>query len=313
MISEIEREAQIYRMRNLLAAGNRVVWSQSSFPQEHRPDVEVLAPLIRIDTGIASELTTHPGLKPEVIQSYADSAAASKDESDKIAWYDFESREITVNPLLAGDSDEVARRTVYHEASHDVSNQPETISSDRFTAQEADRIRLIVEAGFPEDAKPRLEDVYLIKSGFRRYVMSDGYLISMLFGGEIGHFDELYSTSHEIITDQIYRRGGDIFSFDLDARRGLLRSVGRESHPGFSLMLMKVLQVIDWRDLLTAFKTGDIKKTVRVLREKADDPEYGDGILLNLFEAMKSDEERIYSVNRALGASFTRLEDFRRP
>lgn len=310
MISEVEREMQVYRMRGLLSAGNRVVWSQSTFPEQHRPDVGALTPLIRIDTSIANELKPHPGMKPEVLEAYSEEAKAKREVSDKIAWYDFESREITLNPLLALDSDEVARRIVFHEASHDVDSRPEIILPAEFTRQEVDRLKAIIELGFPEGARLKLEDVYMVKSGFRRYVMSNGFLISMLLGGDIEHFNELYSTSHEMVTDQVYRRGGDIQHFDSDARSGQLRVLDGENHPYFATMLMKVLQVIDWRDLLSAFKTGDLRKAIRVLRENADDPEYGDGILLGLFEAMKRDEERIYFVNRALGASFTRPEDF---
>lgn len=307
MISELDREVQIHRMRGLLTAADRIVWSKSSFPAEHRPDVAGLSSGIKIGTNIDNNLEPHPQMRPEVVVSFQASAQRAKTVSDKIAWYDISTRQMVFNPILAGNSDEKVRRIIYHEAASDISDKQELVSRDQFTDEEISRVEEVISAAFPDDNPFSIDQVYMIKSGFKKYIMAEGFLISMFFTEEVDNLDEIYPTIHEIVTDQIYRRGGDIEYFDSDARNGHLRIVGLEGHQNFARMLFRVLTVIDWRDLLTAFKTGNIEDALDVLEDKAVDPDYGAGILMELFEAMKHDEELIERANRALGASFSDL------
>lgn len=305
MISELDREIQVHRMQGLLSAADRIAWSRPSFPGEHRPDVAALSPKIGIGTNVAQELEPHPQMRPEVLEYFQKSAARARAVSNKVAWYDFSTREMILNPLLVGGPDDEVLKVIYHEAATDISNRASVVLPSQFSPDEIVRVREVLQAAFPPGAAPSIDEASITRSGFKKYIIVGEFLISMFYPAEIENFDEVYPTVHEMVTDQIVRRGGDVEYFDSDAKSGQLRTVGFESHQSFAGMLFRVLTVIDWRDLLSAFKTGDFHDTLAVLEKTAYNKDYGAGILAELFTAMKEDEELIERVNRLSGRSFS--------
>jgi hypothetical protein len=308
MLTEVEREVQVYRFSQFLTDADRRVWSKPGFPEHHRPDVPSLSHGIRIGTGIESHFEPHPGLKPEVLEMFRTNLQELRESSNSAAFYDILTRQLTFNPILAFGPDDHARRFAYHEAASDISNRMVLISPEEFTSWERARAEAILREGFADGNRPTLDELHIARSGFLRYLMMGDYLLSSLLPADIHYADEAYPTIHEIVTDQIIRRGGDVEYFDSDAKSGKVRIVGRESHLRFSSMLFRVMTMVDWRDLLDAYKTGELKEAAVLINDRTGE-DIGSGIIIELFNAMKEDEETIEDVNRGLGVSFTRPED----
>src|SRR5579884_2185731 len=259
MLSEAEKEVQVHRLKGFLTEAQEKVWKQTDFPSEHRPDYDFLVDHIKIGETYSHIDNPPPNIKPE-IKRVSDQVIAqmkAHDDQVKIAWYDSYTRDIIVREKALQLPDFQLRRVLYHEAAADVACRTQIIPPQDYSQKQRELGKHILEQLFDKKRRPRLTDTHISKHGYAETYHLGNYDLGHPVNNNIEMLNEVYPTSFEVITDQILRRGGDILHFDLDVRNHHLADP-LQDHPKFSQSLFQLMSAVDWRHILTAFKTGSI-------------------------------------------------------
>lgn len=295
-----EHARHVARIEQQLQTTATKVWTKPEFPAAHRPNIDRLSSHIRIGTNF-SPLPLHPAMKPEHLARGHEQRMRHLAESTavKVTNYDFMTRDISFGTDIVGLPDIQLRRFVYHQAGIDTLNKESPIPHNQYTDTQKERVTFILNHAFDSKSNIAIDRTHIVKPGFRELVFTDGYYLAEIGPLESPLMDQLYPTAFEIITDQIMRRGGDITSFDAAASSGQLQLMSEDTHPQFTQMLFEVLKFVNWRDLLDALKIGYIEQTAAHLDEKAIEPDLGAGIFIELFNAMKADEQNIATLAQA--------------
>jgi hypothetical protein len=287
------------RFQRILTEIDRNVWRRDGFPQQHRPEIEALLPAFTI--GRASGFRIHPDLKPKY-------AAKLRREFDKfhgvsepaiLVWYSSLERKIIVYKRALDSKDQVVEGRLWYAAACDNSLKKEEITPEQYAPQTAHGITNFLKDAFESKKRPDLDETTVWKIGFERILVANNLYIGDLLSSP-GEAQQVYPLSHAIITGQIRARMGNINHFDRDAQTGNLTSLHQNltDHSSFTRKLFDVLQIIDWRHLLTAFQTGDPERTGEILGLCAGSTEKGVSIYTELKNQLGYDQEQIDKKNR---------------
>lgn len=282
----IEKLGQVAR---LLAEADLSVWSQMGYPQDHRPDIGYLAQHIFLGRGVRTMLRPHPNLKPKYFAATKDALKQTGLAHDiRVAEYDPFRREMVIDPALFNHDERWQRRVIVHESAHDLSDRMVSIPGTALPSENQRGTERDLEQLFKRNTAPKLRQITIKQSGFRKFVFAGENLI-----GEqprpIPSVTEVYPTIVELVTDQIMDLNGDISKFDQLAAQDKLPFSQEKNNPNFFNYLAQAMTYVDWRILLDAFKTGDIEQTLN--RLEAAHKEAANGIFLNLTEAIEDDEK----------------------
>lgn len=299
MPSSREQE-QILRAVNTLKDADNLVWSNLLFPRAHRPDVEFLAANIKV-ADQPSQYVYHHKMRPDILKDVARRNLLMKDRISSTFWYDSVTRQLVISRRAFNYDDGKFRRFCFNHAARDNVARREVIEPDQYPDELVQQIEDSLKLAFHIKNCPPLQDTKVIKAGFMRSLFAGPNLVTDLSDMDTRFINEVYPAALEIITDKIMIEGGNIFSFDSEAQKGLDGPTGKSmEHFRFANTLVAMMQVIDWRDILTAFKTGDVERTIAILEQKAKQPNIGGRIYGGLVEAMKQDETSLMSINTAL-------------
>lgn len=297
MLTQAEKTAQVDRMRSLIREADTKVWSQKDYPQAHRPEVAVLLPKLQIGIFPAQSYTTHPQIKPEwlVEGTSLTNDLHLEDAIKQMAWYDETTRRIFVSEGMLSLPNASLRRILYHEFATDLCGRMEILSPIQYSPIQRQLVEENLDFLFADNYRPSLETTHISKAGFKEIAMVGEYSIGLLVSPAIDNVDEIYPTMVEIITDQILRRDGNVSAFDRDAKKGTVLVLNEDDHPQFAETTFNFMKYLDWRNLLNAFKTGDLQQTLDYIARYAGDR--SEMVIASLSAAMERDEQLIASVN----------------
>src|SRR5581483_1814542 len=212
---------------------------------------------------------------------------------DKSAWLQLPNRDIIIPYYTLRFPDKDLRRILFHEAATDAYFQPvRETQPDKYNSKQREFVLNILSSAFQEDKIPTIDETILIKRGFLEYLSIDGYDIAYQ-GPEIGMVaDEVYPTIHEIITDHLVDLNGDFELFEQLVQQGSIRPLSNETHPIFAIDLFDIIRFVNWRDILSAFKTGDIDKIIAYIDQHGGNG-YGENMAASLIDTMIKSEEQI--------------------
>lgn len=299
MPSSREQE-QINRAVNVLRDADRLVWSNFLFPRAHRPDVDSLAENIKI-ADQPSQYIYHPNIRPDILRDVARRNQRLRERISSTFWYDSVTRELVISRRAFNYDDGKFRRFCFNHAARDNVARREVIEPDQYPDDLVQQIEDLLKVAFHIKNRPPLQDTKVIKAGFMRTLFAGSHIVTDLVDMDTRFINEVYPASLEIITDKIMIEGGNIFSFDSEVQKGLVGPTGKSmEHFRFANTLVAMMQVIDWRDILTAFGTGDVAQTIAILEQKAKQPNIGGRIYGGLVEAMRQDETSLMGINAVL-------------
>lgn len=303
MMADREKAAQLSRITRLIHQADEMVWSRPTYPAGHRPNIEVILPKIQIGTFATEPYKIHPLIKPELRQEgeAIQQQLMTEDSIKQAAWYDESTGRIFIGEANLADPDSVLRGIIYHECAFSVSAGLVVLSSPQYSPSQHLLVRQHLTAFFAPHNRPKLAETTIHKSGYREEAMIGQYSIGSLYPASIDLVHAIYPTIVELVTDQIVQRAGNFSTFDKDIRTGLVSVATSYDHPRFARRLFFLMGRIDWRELLAAFKTGDLERTVnhiansaRVKRPNALN------VLNDLCGAMQEDEACINMINSGL-------------
>lgn len=294
-----KKEVQSY-LRGLLQKLDQQVWSKPSFPAEHRPDVDHLSQNLFIGTKPDPCLQIHPHIRPELRESIIAGMRAFELENaeNKIAWYDPRNREIIIFPEALQCPEILLQRFIAHEAATDTSCSIQEITSSSYSEDRKSRATLFLKEAFAKKKRPRIRKTRIEKMGFRELLFEGPYAISEIFRTPlILHVNEVYPVIFEIVSAHILKKNGDIDLFDRDSKAGQLGILPYEIYLQFTERLNNTMKYIDWRDILTAFGTGDFYRTPEILEGASSVSVDGNKVFSYLSNGMIIDELNIAQAN----------------
>lgn len=295
---EFERGIEEARLKQSLRTADKIVWQQAGFPAVHHPDVNTLLSNISIGKPNSTSLKIHPDMRSEFHEAFERQLAARNADRElyAIGWYDNETRNITISPDILKFSDDIINKTLYFEAAADISMRKTITKPEDYTRNQEKAIRKALAMLFDKKRRPWIEETILARSGFRTVIQSGEYSIIDLAEVPpeyIPIYNQIYPTVHEVITDQIVKLEGDIHAFERNAKHRELQILPSEGHKNFVNALFNLLPFVNWRNILYAFKTGDIDKTREYLKNVNPHAEI---IIRSLVMGMQIDEQLIRQV-----------------
>ena len=299
MSSGGEAEQQIARVRSALEEAENVAWRNIDFPLMHRPAVSHLATNITIGDFVPSQRIYHPNIRLEILE-LAQREQQRRMEKGSVFWYDPESRMLVVSTKAFGLSERMLKRFAWNHAARDISTRAQ-IMEPPYPSTLNQRVAQMLDLSFEADQRPAVEETTVVKEGFIKKLLAGEYFVTNLLVADpdIEYVNEVYPTALEIITEQVMIKHGQIPTFEqLIQQFGLFYLPGFEPHFSFAKALFQAMRSIDWRDILDAFKTGEVEDTIAFLERKAKGPNMGLSLYLNLVQAMKQDENELRRINR---------------
>lgn len=306
------REMQLAQYRQVLDIADTRIWSQPWFPQAHRPEVGLLKENLTFSTAQPDQFIIHPGMKPELKaileQGFLD--VAEDEDRNKIAMCYPDSHVIQLRDgIVTSDRSEV-RRVLFHEAATDRYSQPRIIVPDEYDADTASRVDGLLRGAFDVSSGIGIGNSTIERRGFRRVLMVDGYFVTdMVTGQNVVTADEIYPTIIELLTEELFGEDTDIDTFEREISSGEYKMRSPNDHIFFTNTLLRVLRVINWRDLLDGLAIGDAHATIDHLDQKilaSGIRANGAGVFMALINAMSKDEERIKLMNDFVYSFFGR-------
>ena len=276
---------------------NAVVWSNPHFPPAHKPSVDVLKGRIIIaDPNPLNRRLTFkmdPLMKREVLEL---SQRRIKDgdrinEASKVAmWYP--DRRIALSPHLRSVHFDKLQSIITHEFATDTLDQTTTVMSTQYTPFQKREVEGCLLDFFDNLNRPRLEDTYIEKIGFRELIRRKKWLIGDLVQNA-SELDELYPTMMEIVVQNILGLNGNIAAFDQAAKDGKLTVLN--DHPRFSAIMNESMRLVDWRVIMDALLSRDESKTRAIFDQY--NHQYGGKLLDAMMMSMGEDEDTLIAMN----------------
>lgn len=297
-----ESQSDLSRLQHLAREAGQKAWSKLEFPLLHTPDYERALQAFCIDAKFSerTRLRPHPHVRPHIM-SQSDQDLAEADETYgaiKVAYYDPHTGRNFFAPEILALPDEELRRIVFYQIAVDIVGKAQTIRPAEYSQDQQSRIEIILQTAFDEKKRPPMEATHIEKLAFREVLTEGEFAISDLFGPTVLYLNELYPTTHEVVTDHIVRRGGDIEWFDRDARQGNLVPVGTTEHPLFENALYKILTKFDWRLLLDTLACNSPSGIALFLEERHVDGEAVVKKIIGLTKEFQKDEERLQTLSK---------------
>lgn len=304
MTAESDKERNFReRIISLLRHLDNQVWSIPLFPIEHRPDVDYLAQNIIIGEYMPQDHLIHPSLKPKVRRMMEMAAGRTGREirTKKIAWHDAQKRHIMIFGSTMRLPDFPLMRCIAHECATDLACSARIIKPCSYSSSQIESIKELLRQSFDKRRRPRIEETRIEKIGFRELLYHGNFYISEVVGDPlIFYLNEVYPVVFEILTAHILNMDCGILRFSSLAREGQLTSLPHEQYPAFTSTLYEYLKYIDWRDILSAFQTGELDETYAIL-DRANSPAFdGIDVIVHLTTSMIEDERRIQELSSKL-------------
>ena len=125
-------------------------------------------------------------------------------------------------------------------------------------------------------------------TGFKEILMVNGQPLYDI-ADDLSSTNEIYPVIFRYVSQGIFESAGNIDKFDKSAREGIILSHNPEKYPTFVSELARTMKIADWRILLDAFKTGDIRECMSVLTQ-AHTSAMAKDMLSDLIVAMEKDD-----------------------
>jgi hypothetical protein len=295
------------RFEKILTKTDKNVWRMSGYPSEHRPDIDTLIPTMTF--GKSNELPIHPKLKSELQQQHTRSRTKYDiRETVTCVWYNALDRQLVVYKRASALTDPQLNPHLWFAAASDTSLRLQTLPADQYNDQTRDYVNNCLREAFKLKGRPTVDQTAILKSGFRRLLMADNLVVGDMVTLGSSEVQQIYPTTVEIVTHHIAERWGDVNRFDRDTRNHLVTGHDLPSEPTrFTDTLFEVFTYINWRDILTAFCTGDKTQAIEILGRSAGSEEQGGVIFDQLKNAIESDQIDIDKFNSNLIAQLYQI------